>query len=162
MAETFRSVFRQRKVEKIYCVSIKVWSCSCDYLICIDDKNLNILSDDIIGTYDIEIPLLEPGDKFYLHDINEVVTIKERMRASDGTIIYYCTDKFIETENTKESYEKCQLQKEKFDELKAEINSLKKQIRKVEFEFGLYKDSYKYKHRWFNFKLDKENNYGYR
>ena len=75
MAETFRSVFRQRKVEKIYCVSIKVWSCSCDYLICIDDKNLNILSDDIIGTYDIEIPLLEPGDKFYLHDINEVVTI---------------------------------------------------------------------------------------
>ena len=161
MAETFKSVFRQRKVEKIYCVNTRGDGMITYYTV-VSCAGINILSDDIIGTYDVEIPLLEPGDKFYLHDINEAVAIKERMRSSDGTIIYYCTDKLIETENSKENFEKCQLQKERFDELQAKNNSLKEQIRKVNFEFGLYKDSYKYKHRWFNFKLDKENNYGYR
>lgn len=158
MAETFRSIFRQRKVEQIYYIDIEDFGYCNKYRIC--NKNLNILSDDIIGTYDVEIPLLEPGNRFYLHDINEAVTIKERMRSSDGTIIYYCTDKLIETENTKESFKKCQLQKEKFDELQEKNNSLKEQIRKVKFEFAQYKDRYKYKHRWLNFKVDKEKNNG--
>ena len=160
MAETFRSVFRQRKVEEIYRIKIEDYGYCNKYYVCAGNENRNILSDDIIGTYDVEIPLLEPGNKFYLHDINEVVTIKERMRSSDGTIIYYCTDKLIETENTKESFKKCQLQKEKFDELQEKNNSLKEQIRKVKFEFAQYKDRYKYKHRWLNFKVDKEKNNG--
>ena len=88
MAETFRSVFRQRKVEKIYCIDIErkkdyVFSSEI-YKLFIKDEDLNVLSDDVVGTYDVEIPLLEPGDKFYLNDINEAVVIKERMRSSDG------------------------------------------------------------------------------
>ena len=164
MAETFRSVFRQRKVEKIYYINIErkreyVFLPEV-YKLFIKDKDLNVLSDDVIDTCDVEIPLLEPGNRFYLHDINEAVPIKERMRSSNGTIIYYCTDKLIETENTKESFKKCQLQKEKFDELQEKNNSLKEQIRKVKFEFAQYKDRYKYKHRWLNFKVDKEKNNG--
>ena len=156
MAETFRSVFRQRKVEKIYCIDIErkkdyVFS-SENYKLFIKDKDLNVLSDDVVGTYDVEIPLLEPGDKFYLNDINEAVVIKERMRSSDGSIVYYCEDKLIETENTKESFEKCQIQKEKFDKLLEENNKLEELKR----GFSSYRRRYKYKHRWFNFKTPKE------
>ena len=152
MAETFRSVFRQRKVEKIYYIDgvrRSIYN-KPEFYIC--DTDLNILSDDIIGTCDIEIPLLEPDDKFFLHDINETVTIKERIRSSNGNIVYYCEDKLVETEKTKESFEKCQLQLEKLYEMKIEIDVLRKRIRELE----IYKTQYKYKHRWFNFKIQED------
>lgn len=155
MAETFKSVFRQRKVEKIYYISVHRYNYSrYDFAVCNDGEN--ILSDDIIGTYDVEIPLLEPGDKFYLHDINETVIIKERVRSSNGDIIYYCVDKFIETENTKESFEKSQLQKEKFDELLEENKSLNQKITELKRKLFVHRNKYKYKHRWFNFKVEED------
>ena len=55
-----------------------------------------VISDKEIGRYDIEIPMLEIGDEFFLHDIQELVKIKSRTRSSDGSITYYIDDKIIE------------------------------------------------------------------
>ena len=142
MADVVKSVFRQREVEKLYEINgyhfyrmSFTYDCSArmDYNINYD----NIISDKEIGVYDIEIPLLEVGDEFFLHDIQEVITIKNRMRSSDGSITYYAEDKLVDTENTKLSKEKCTQTICEFE--------------KFQKEFEDYKKKYKYEHRFFNF-----------
>lgn len=160
MSDIVKSIFRQRELEKMYEVSIKRGTYSMFHSWC-DDRSLsvdlgtdyhsnNVISDKIIGSYDIEIPMLEVGDEFFLHDIEEVVTIDKRMRSSDGSITYYVKDKYVDTENSLKSKEECRnkialygLEKEKFDELNEKLASLEK-------EFEDYKREYKYKNRFFN------------
>jgi hypothetical protein len=43
---------------------------------------------DKIYETDLELPLLEEGDKFYIVDIEKEVKINKRMRSSDGSITY--------------------------------------------------------------------------
>lgn len=119
MAEVIKSIFRQREVEKLYKISVykhyETFGYCTKYSIEIDDDSKNILSDKIIGEYDVEkIPMLEVGDAFFLHDISQAVIIKSRMRSSDGSIIYYVLDKIVETENTKRSKEECEKEFEKY------------------------------------------------
>ena len=136
MADVVKSVFRQREVEGKY-ERVEVFREHGDYFSYYYKLSAsdNIISDKIIGEYDIEIPLLEPGETFYLHDIKECIVIDKRMRGSDGSITYFTKDKIVETENTKKSYEKCMI---------AECKRIKE-------EFDDYKREYKYKHRFFNF-----------
>lgn len=147
MTEVMKSIFRQREIEKLY--ELKAVSrydyCMSRYsnrVIAVGNDE-KVISDKEIGRYDIEIPMLEVGDEFFLHDIKEVVVIKSVMRSSDGYIIYYVEDKIIETKNTKKSYEECNnridhwgYEKEKFEEL--------------EKEFEEYKKKYKYENRFLN------------
>lgn len=159
MNDVVKSVFRQREIEKLY----KLRYCGSGYfglfssrterdvnLTAISNKE-NIISDKVIGTYDIKIPMLKIGDEFFLHDIQEIVKVKNKMRSSDGSIIYYVEDKVIETENTKKTCAECRekiehykYEKDKFDDLENRLNSCKK-------EFEEYKKEYKYKHRFLNF-----------
>lgn len=141
MADVMKSVFRQRELEKVYEINdygyykykySGMYDCYMNMT-----TNNNVISDKEIGVYDIEIPLLEVGDTFFLHDIQEVITIKSRMRSSDGSITYYAEDKLVETENTKLSKEKC---------LKTISN-----FEKFKEKFEDYKKKYKYEHRFFNF-----------
>lgn len=135
MADVIKSIFRQREIEGKY-KRVEVFREHSDYFSYYYDlvASDNIISDDkIIGEYDIEIPLLEPGETFYLHDIKERVVIDKRMRGSDGSITYFVKDKIIETENTKKSYDECM------------------KYEKLTKEFEDYKREYKYKHRFFNF-----------
>ena len=158
MSDIVKSVFRQREIEKLY--ELRYYGSgyfssfsrteSNVNLTVIGNEN-NVISDKAIGTYDIDIPMLEIGDEFFLHDIQEVVKVKNKMRSSDGSITYYVEDKVIETENTKKTYAECRekiehykCEKEKFDDLENKLNSCKK-------EFEEYKKEYKYKHRFFNF-----------
>lgn len=157
MSDTVKSIFRQREVEKLY--ELKYYGTSFIFSTYVEsDVGLSaianedkILSDKIIGTYDIIFPMLEIGDEIFLHDIQETVKVKNRMRSDDGSIIYYVEDKVLETENTKKSYAECRekiehykYEKEKFDNLESRLNSCKE-------EFEKYKREYKYKHRFFNF-----------
>ena len=116
MAEIVKSIFRQREVEKLYKISVReqYFGYCTKYSIEIDDDSKNILSDKTIGEYDVEIPMLEVGDAFFLHDISQAVIIKSRMRSSDGSITYYVLDKFVETENTNRSKEECEKEFEKY------------------------------------------------
>ena len=152
MSDVIRSIFRQREVEKLY--ELKVDSSygyglysyrSSSRVIAVGNYE-NVISDKEIGRYDIEIPMLEVGDEFFLHDIQEVVVIKSKMRSSDGSITYYVKDKIIETENTKKSYEECNNKIEHWDYEKEKFEKLEK-------EFEEYKKKYKYKNRFFNKKL---------
>jgi len=154
MADVIKSIFRQREVEKLYELHYYghdyygfYHSKECDVDLGTKINKDNIISDKVIGSYDIEIPMLEIGDEFFLHDIQEVVTIKNRMRSSDGSITYYVSDKLVTTENTKKTYSECvekiahwKCEKEEFDNLKK--------------EFKEYRDKYKYKNRFFNKKAD--------
>ena len=136
MTDVVKSIFRQREIEGKY-KRVEIFQAHGDnfsyyYNLSATD---NIISDKIIGEYDIKITLLEPGETFYLHDIKECVVIDKRMRSSDGSITYFVKDKIIETENTKKSYEKC----------------MKREYEKLTEKFQDYKREYKYKHRFFNF-----------
>lgn len=151
-----KSVFRRREVETIY----KIYMKDCGYVrpYFVGNKKINIqapqlwfksdtnvLSDTEIGRYDVEIPLLEVGDEFFLHDINEVVKIQKRVRSSDGSITYFVNDKYVETDNSKKSYDEC-IKKIENWEIKA------KQYDDLETEFYNYRQKYKYKNRFFNIK----------
>ena len=150
MSEVIRSIFRQREIEKLYELKefkrYDIYSDITSRCVVAMGNYDEVISDREIGRYDIEIPMLEIGDKFFLHDIQEVVVIKSKMRSSDGSITYYTEDKIIETEKTKKSYEECTNKVEQWD-------YEKKKFEKLEKEFDEYKKKYKYKNRFFNKKL---------
>ena len=127
MAEKVKSIFRQRKVEGEYVTSIF----GATYL----EKTGKVISDEIIGEYDIDIPLLEKNEEFFLSDIVQIVKIKKRLRSSDGSITYYIQDEIIETKDQKKKLE------DVYDDLRAEFHD--------------YKREYKYRKKFFNFKSDK-------
>lgn len=149
MADVIRSIFRQREIEKLYdlCALVEDGTYNFSYItrtkIIAVGNTEKVISDKEIGRYDIEIPMLGIGDEFFLHDILETVVIKNKMRSSDGSIIYYVEDKIIETENTKKSYEECVNKVEHWDYEKEKFEKLEK-------EFDEYKKKYKYKNRFFN------------
>ena len=152
MSEVVKSVFRQREIEKLYELKVDT-----DYgfgvypqkpltrAMTVENKG-KVISDKEIGRYDIEIPMLEYGDSFFLNDIQEVVVIKNKMRSSDGSITYYVEDKIVDTENTKKSYEECKDRIEHWEYEKEKFEKLKK-------EFEDYKREYKYKNRFFNIRV---------
>lgn len=151
MSDVVRSIFRRREVEKLY--EINKYRSRFDRLSSLELNFLNVemdirvnesnvISDKEIGSYDIEIPMLEVGDEFFLHDIQEVVIIKNRMRSSDGSVTYYVKDKLVETENTKRSKEECDKTIKEFKELRE--------------SFKRYTKKYKYEHRFLNLKCAKE------
>ncbi len=156
MSDTLKSIFRQREIEKLY--ELRYLGTSWFYPRIEQDvalsaigNNENVISDKVIGTYDIEIPMLEIGDEFFLHDIQKVVKVKNKMRSSDGSITYYVEDKVVETENTKKTYTECRqkiehykYEKEKFEDLEKRLNACKEELEE-------HKREYKYKHRFFNF-----------
>ena len=149
MSDTVKSIFRQREIEKLYELHyygggyFGLFRSESDVSLGTKSNTENVISDKVIGTYDIEIPMLEIGDEFFLHDIQEVVKVKSKMRSSDGSITYYVEDKVVETENTKKSYKEC---REKIEHYKYE----KKKFEDLEKKFEDYKREYKYKNRFFN------------
>lgn len=130
MADTVKSIFRQRKVAGKYVTDLFGET----YL----KKTDKVIADDVIGGYDIDIPLLEKNEEFFLADIMQIVVIKKRLRSSDGSITYYVEDEIVETEDQKKKLE------EMYDEL----------LR----EFRDYKREYKYKNKFFNSGSDKAPN----
>lgn len=130
MADTVKSIFRQRKVAGKYVTNLFGET----YLKETDE----VISDEIIGEYDIDIPLLERNEEFFLSDITQIVKIEKKLRSSDGSITYYIQNEIVEIED----------QKKKFEDA---YNELRK-------KFCDYKREYKYKKKFFNFKSDKAPN----
>lgn len=144
-----KSIFRRREIEKIYDVVKKsTMSRRIDIIettesVEISEKYINVLSDKVIGEYELEFPALEVGDEFYLNDIDEIVVIKNKMRSSSNTIVYYVEDKIIESGRTIESKIKAEESLNSWSQLKEENKTLLR-----------YKESHPYRHRFFNFKCD--------
>lgn len=116
--EQVKSVFRRRKVEKLY-VTKKVrkhWTDAYREEIMEIRNDNRVISDDEIGRYDIDFPQLEAGNKFFLHDKNEIIVIQSKMRSSDNTVVYYAEDELVETEETKRTHRECTEKVEQWDE----------------------------------------------
>lgn len=146
MADTVKSIFRQRKAEMLYTFELTSrGQCSEIWSVRMNSNEKKILSDNVIGECDLEIPMLNVGDEFFLDDINRIVTIKKRIRSSNGAITYYVEDELIETENTQKSKEEC---KRYLDERVG----CKNRYDRLNLEYSEYKKIYKYKHRFFNLK----------
>ena len=110
-----KSVFMQREVQKTYYLgrrdagrrSFGFSHYDDDTLVVnerADGEAVNIIK---IGEYNLDIPMLEKGESFFLCDKNQAVVITDRMRNSDGSITYFIEDKLVETEESKKSYEAC-------------------------------------------------------
>ena len=151
-----KSIFRRKKYEAVYQIGVlETVYVTTDYVSSIlgkmknnnvmSYKNKNELSDMVIGEYDIDLPLLEVGDEFFLQDIQELVKIKSRTRSSDGSVVYYVEDEIIETENSKTSQEEC-------DKKVASWWQNERKYLDLKNEFDEYKEKYKYKRRFFNFR----------
>lgn len=139
MDKPVKSIFRQREVENLYYLNkIPHYIYHYNNDVYVNKCDGEIISDKIIGEYDVDMPLLEERDKFYLSDINQTVVIRERMRGSDGSVVYFLDDKYVDTEKSKAALEEC-------NQKIADVYSKKE-------EFEKYKKEYKYKHRFFNFK----------
>ena len=149
MSDIVKSIFRRREIEKLYELGIKhqyeynfIFSKGDETLIEVANED-NVISDKEIGRYDIGIPMLEIGDEFFLHDIQELVKIKSRTRSSDGSIIYYVDDKIIETDNTRKSYAECREKIEHWKYEKEKYKELEEKLKNVNKEFDDYRNKYK-------------------
>ena len=63
----------------------------------------NFLEDSEFFNCDLEMPLLEIGDHFFIEELNELVYIKSRYRTSSNKVVYYIDDKYIEDDKTRET-----------------------------------------------------------
>lgn len=152
MGNITKSIFRQKKVEKLY--ELKAisdsqrigFSFTHSYCIRTEPNYDNVICDIKLGEYEIEKPPLEIGEEIFLHDIEKVVVIKNKLRSSDNTITYYVEDEVVETNNTKESYESCMNEVRNWGIDREEFERLEQ----VEREYLDYKLKYKYKNRFFN------------
>lgn len=142
MSESYRSVFKQKYYEKLYKIEKEFYHSELE-LIAFQGT---LIKEETIGSYDIEIPMLEPGEHFFLDDIKKDVIIKLRMRSSDGSIVYHVEDESIDTENTVRTLKEC-------NEILSEKESIQKKYDGLKEQFFNYKNTYKYKHRWFNFTI---------
>lgn len=145
MAESYRSIFRQKYCEKLYKIE-KGWSSLRDTGYLKEFAGI-LIKEEIICTCDVEIPMLEPGEQFFLADIQKEVIIKSRMRSSDGSIVYYVENELVDTENTERTLREC-------NEMFSENKRLEDNYDKLREKFENYTKEYKYKHRWLNFFLD--------
>lgn len=154
-----KSVFRRREVEKLYVVTHRrleyegYVNNNYEYRAYVTANYDNVISDKQIGKYEIEIPKLEVGQEFFLHDIEEIVVIEKAMRSTDGSVTYYVKDKLVETENTYKSKIECEEAVRNWRHDEKEMKATEKKYFELKDEFNGYKITHPYKHRWFNFKI---------
>lgn len=131
-----KSIFKQKTFRKVYVIHRE---CSITrpivvmYIKTIDEEIMD--SDQNIYTCDLEMPLLEIGDLFYIEEKNMTVKIQARIRTSSNNVCYEVEPKIIEDEKTKESYDKCVNIVGNFDSIDAEYRSLKNEYRNLKRDF---------------------------
>ena len=156
MAKSYRSIFKQKCYEKLYYIDYN-WRSQTKR---IEETWGDAIENRTLGIYDIEIPLLQEGEHFFLSDLEKEVIVEQVIRTSDGDIIYQVNNasdglELIETENTKKTLDECNKKLEE-NETEPEHSDAywEFQYGSLKKEFENYKKEYKYKHRWLNFFLD--------
>ena len=166
MADVVKSIFMQSEYEAVYILGYVNDYTDSDgryYKVSSRERRTirhaqNFIRDVKIAEYDIELPLLEEDDEFFLMDEQRKVTIKSRMRSTDGSVIYYIKDKLIDTENTEKTKKecddvvmKCTRLNEQLDVCEHEKNVVLSELETLRAEFGIYRARFKYEHKFFNF-----------
>ena len=146
MENSKRSIFKQKVYAKRYEVRlIKYYTYSnCGYNLeyRIAESTSDLIEEKEIFTCDLEMPLLEVGDKFYIEELKLLVTIKERYRTSKENVVYFIDNKFIEDEQTtasKQDAENLFIQRKENKSKLQELNEIIKEkdeiIKKYNYSF---------------------------
>lgn len=90
MDTTKLSIFKQRIFENLYYVH---------------STNNKLIEEKEIYKYNIELPLLKVGEKFYIDELNLMLNIREVIRTSEGNVMYFIDDKYIDTDNSRKQKE---------------------------------------------------------
>jgi hypothetical protein len=102
-----------------------------------------------IFTCELEMPMLEVGEEFYIEELNQTVKVTKRIRSSKENVCYYTEPETIEDEKTIES-------KLKAEELQ-KLNILKEEeVRKLNDEIFYLKEFKTRVKKSFWFKFIKE------
>lgn len=100
------------------------------------------ISESEIFKCDLEMPLLNAGEEFYIEELDKTVKILKRVRTSKENVCYYVEPELIEDEETKRTKELAEqtklnyeMHKDELDNYKRERNELKNFKEKVEGSF---------------------------
>lgn len=147
MSDTIKSVFRQERYEYIYdFVTFQIQNPSGEIIETgTINTNVKFISDDELCQCNVKMPMLEVGEKFFLSGINKTITIKIRMRSSDGSVVYYAENLYEKTENSELTLEKAKTKRDAYE-------GLSKRVSQLEQELDECKNSRKNRHRFFDFK----------
>ena len=91
------------------------------------DSSNNLVSDDEIFVCNLEMPLLEKGEEFYIEEQNLLVKIESRCRSSLGSVTYYVEPNHITDDESKKSFEELH----KYKELYKKYNDLENKYNKA-------------------------------
>jgi len=75
---------------------------------------------------DLEMPMLDVGEEFYIEELDKTVIIRKRVRSSKENVCYYVDPEIIEDEESKRTKELSENQQNKFNVFKNELTNLKK------------------------------------
>ncbi len=160
------SIFKQRVFRKEYefigraeyrkDYGSGMWCKNKIYHLQIDEKLIEIKNEEVFRC-ELEMPILNINEKFYIEEKDVLVTIKEQYRTSKENIIYIVEDKIIENSITKDSKDKAEILREKFNIFKDANEELEKHLNNITSKLNRYKTYIReiQKSFWFRFIKEK-------
>lgn len=130
--EKHKAVIKSEKYKKLYEFGIEYWF---DHNMRVHSYAKHIGHIDI-WTGEIDNPPLEENERVYIKELNETITIAERVRDIAGGYIYYTKDlsETIEDDETIESLEKAKQQELEYQSKKA-LNEEEPIVKKKWYQF---------------------------
>lgn len=100
-----RSIFRQRtfakRFEVIHIYGRSLYFNNDGYHI--KETEGDLIKEEEIFSCNLEMPMLNAGEKFYIEEKEQLVTIKESYRTSKDSVVYYIESLFVEDDETEKS-----------------------------------------------------------
>lgn len=107
-----------------------------------DFQGKELLEESEIFTCNLEMPMLEEKESFYIEELNLLVKIEEKYRTSKENVVYYIESELIddeETEKSKLGIEEAIFRKE---EMKSKILKLEEKINTEQNRIKKFKTSF--------------------
>jgi hypothetical protein len=89
------------------------------------DEVEEFIEEKTIFSCDLSIPILENYDKFFIEELDMMVTIQDSFRTSKDEIVYYIEPKYIEDEKTTDTYNLAMEQVGKCERMQLFIDEVK-------------------------------------
>jgi len=137
-----KSIFKQKVKRKMYEYTVSFFQPKNDYkdyfINCFRKWKINeyvldeTIKEENIYVLNLEMPLLEINEKFYIEELDLFVVIKERIRTSKENICYYIEDKLIEDEISLKSKKEVERKHAEFEIIKNDLKGLENDLKKLE------------------------------
>lgn len=128
---TKKSIFKQATYRNLYKFKLKQDN---NPLYSLRDRTIfeivkyhKYIKEEVIHTCNLEMPILNAGDLFYITELDKLVTITDSVRTSDNSYMYLCEPQYIEDEKSLDSKKVAEQDKEKHLDKTELEEELKKQ-----------------------------------